>query len=83
VIQVGTGGFGRSWCSRFLPPNVAAGLIEKFVRWLDGGEPVETNVQDNLQSVALIFAAAESGRTGRPVEVQDFLAQARQAVGVE
>ena len=32
-------------------------LIEKFVRWLDGGEPMETNVEANLQSVALIFAA--------------------------
>jgi predicted dehydrogenase len=50
-------------------------LIEKFVRWLDGGEPMETNVQDNLQSVALIFAAIESSRTGMPVKVQEFLQQ--------
>src|SRR5262245_4205301 len=28
MIQVGTGGFGRAWCERFLPPNVADGLIE-------------------------------------------------------
>lgn len=51
-------------------------LIEKFVRWLDGGEPMETNVQDNLQSVALVFAAIESSRTGQPVRVQEFLAKA-------
>lgn len=51
-------------------------LIEKFVHWLDGGEPMETNVQDNLQSVALIFAAVESSRTGKPVQVQKFLAKA-------
>jgi len=55
-------------------------LIEKFVRWLDGGEPMETNVEDNLQSVALIFAAIESSRTGRPVQVQEFLAHARESV---
>jgi len=55
-------------------------LIEKFVRWLDGGEPMETNVEDNLQSVALVFAAIESSRTGQPVRVQDFLAQARRQV---
>ena len=48
-------------------------LIEKFVRWLDGGEPMETNVEANLQSVALIFAAIESCRTGQPVRVQEFL----------
>ncbi len=29
-------------------------LIEQFVDWLDGGEPMATNVQDNLQSMALI-----------------------------
>jgi len=48
-------------------------LIEKFVRWLDGGEAMETNVEANLQSVALIFAAIESSRTGQPVRVQEFL----------
>lgn len=55
-------------------------LIEKFVRWLDGGEPMETNVEDNLQSVALIFAAIESSRTGQPVKVQEFLDRARRGV---
>lgn len=59
------------------PKWANAWLIEKFVRWLDGGEPMETNVEDNLQSVALIFAAGESSRTGRPVNVQEFLAEAR------
>jgi hypothetical protein len=47
------------------------------VRWLDGGEPMETNVEDNLQSIALIFSAIESSRTGLPVKVQEFLAKAR------
>ena len=28
MIQVGTGGFGASWCRSFLPPNVADGLVE-------------------------------------------------------
>src|ERR1700688_5105061 len=46
-------------------------LIQKFVEWLKGGEPMETNVSDNLQSVALIFAAIESARTGQPVAVQE------------
>lgn len=54
-------------------------LIEKFVRWLDGGPPMETNVEDNLQSVALIFAAIQSSRTGQPVQVQDMLSEARNA----
>lgn len=52
-------------------------LIEKFVRWLDGGEPMETNVEDNLHSVALIFAAIESARTGEVVHVQELLEATR------
>ena len=52
-------------------------LIEKFVHWLHGGEPMETNVEDNLQSIALVFAAIESSRTGQSVKVQEFLGRAR------
>ena len=55
-------------------------LIHQFVRWLDGGEPMATNVDDNLQSVAMIFGAIESSRTGQPIQVQELLANARQAV---
>jgi predicted dehydrogenase len=62
------------------PKWANAWLIEKFVGWLDGGEPMETNVEDNLQSVALIFAAVESSRTGKPIKVQDFLDAARYGV---
>jgi predicted dehydrogenase len=49
-------------------------LIEKFIRWLDGGERMETNVEDNLQSVAMVFAGIESSRTGQAVKVQKLLA---------
>ena len=48
-------------------------LIRKFIHWLDGGKPMETNVEDNLQSMAMVFSAIESSRTGLPVKVQDFL----------
>jgi predicted dehydrogenase len=55
-------------------------LIEQFVRWLDGGEPMETNVEANLQSVALVFAAIESSRTGQPVKVQELLEATKRKV---
>jgi predicted dehydrogenase len=48
-------------------------LIEKFVHWLDGGQPMETNVEDNLQSTAMIFGAIQSSQTGQPVKVQELL----------
>jgi predicted dehydrogenase len=76
----GKEGSGRTIPLLEQPKWANAWLIEKFARWLDGGEPMETNVEANLQSVALIFAAAESSRTGLPVKVQDMLAQARQEV---
>lgn len=53
-------------------------LIEQFVRWLDGGSPLETEVEANLQSVAMVEAAIQSSRTGQPIQVQSLLRQARQ-----
>ena len=52
-------------------------LLDQFLDWLDGGPPMATNVEANLQSVALIFAAIESSHTGQPVKVQEFLQAAR------
>lgn len=53
-------------------------LVAQFLDWLDGGPAMETNIEDNLQSVALIFAAIESSQTGQPVQVQEFLRQAQE-----
>lgn len=55
-------------------------LVEQFVQWLAGGPAMETNVEDNLQSMALIFAAIQSSQTGQPVKVQELLAATRAAV---
>jgi predicted dehydrogenase len=74
------------FCTVVVPPAVHeevwanSWLIEKFVHWLKGGEPMETNVWDNLQSVALIFAAIESARTGQPVAVQQLLKVAQEQI---
>lgn len=57
-------------------------LIEQFLDWLDGGPAMPTNVEDNLQSVALFAAAIESSRTGRAVEVQTMLNEALRAASV-
>lgn len=60
-----------------------AWLVEEFVAWMDGGEPMETNVHDNLQSVALIEAAIESSHTGEPVSVQSLLEETRGSVSID
>jgi len=54
-------------------------MFEQYLDSHDCGDPMPTNVEDNLQSVALIFAAIESSRTGQPVAVQEFLAKAMDA----
>jgi predicted dehydrogenase len=79
----GQEGEGETIPLREQPKWANAWLIEKFVRWLDGGEPMETNVEANLQSVALVFAAIESSRTGQPIKVQELLQQARNQVTIK
>ena len=62
------------------PKWANAWLVEQFVRWLDGGPAMETNVEDNLQSVALVFAGIASSRSGHPVKVQEYLTDSRRRV---
>ena len=56
---------------------MGAWVAEMFCDWLLGGEPPPTRVEDNIQCSALVFAAIESARTGRPVDVQEFLQKGR------
>jgi predicted dehydrogenase len=55
-------------------------LIRQFVDWLDGGAPMETDVEANLRSIALTFAAVESARTGAAVDVAEFVRRSRAVV---
>lgn len=48
-------------------------VIHDFVRWLDGGEPPTTNLDENLYCCALTYAAVESALTGTIVDVRQFL----------
>lgn len=51
-------------------------LAEMFCEWLNGTRKDHpTNLDDNMQCAALLFAAIESAHTGKPVNVQDFLAK--------
>lgn len=62
-------------------------LINEFLDWLDGGPTPETELQDNLQSVAMVFAAIQASQTDRTVRVQDMMSRditetASQAKGI-
>jgi len=47
-----------------------------YCDWLSGErEDHPSRLEDNIQCVALLFAAVESAHTGQPINVQDFLKQ--------
>lgn len=58
-------------------------LLNQFIDWLEGGAEPECSIEDNLQCVALVYAADESVRTGMPVEVQPFLRRHLEAAGIK
>ena len=47
-------------------------LAEQFVRWLDGGPPVATRIEDSIHDTALTMAAIESAHLGRVIDVGAF-----------
>ncbi len=48
-------------------------IISDFLDWLDGGSAPETALDDNVKSMAMVFAAVEAGKTGQTVDVADYL----------
>jgi predicted dehydrogenase len=56
-------------------------VIDQFLNWLDGGEAPEATLEDNLKSVAMVFAAIEASATNQTVNVEAMVAEARAAVG--
>ena len=48
-------------------------IAEMYCDWLNGGSPPPTQLEDNLQCAALLFAAIESAHTGKVVDVQAYL----------
>jgi predicted dehydrogenase len=47
-------------------------ILSKFLDWLKGGTAPETNLEDNVNSALIVFAAAEAGRTGKPQSIKGY-----------
>jgi predicted dehydrogenase len=45
------------------------GIIQEFVECIQTGKTPETNVQDNIKSLAMVLGAIESTETGKRVEI--------------
>lgn len=50
-------------------------ILRQFIRWLDGGEAPEVTIDDSIHAMGLVFAAVESSRTGKPINVKQLMAQ--------
>lgn len=48
-------------------------ILNKFLEWIDGGPAPETNIEDNINSALVVFAAAEASKSGSPQEIKDYL----------
>ncbi len=56
-------------------------VIDQFLTWLDGGAAPEATIDDNIKSVAMVFAAIEASRTNQTVDVAALVAEAQATVG--
>jgi predicted dehydrogenase len=55
-------------------------ILDDFLVWLDGGPAMATNVEANLRSLAVVFAAIESSGTGLPIDPAALLERKRAEV---
>ena len=71
-------GFLRDQDEIFVPESVNvyethghASVIAAFLRAIETGVPPETTAEDNIRSLAMVFAAIESARTGQRIMIQE------------
>lgn len=63
MIQVGTGGFGKTWCSAILPPAARAGLIKVVAAVDTNPRALETARQHLALTEAECFTSIENALT--------------------
>lgn len=52
-------------------------LLDRFLRWLDGGPEMETSMHSHVKSQAMVYAAIRSVHTGQEIDVGAFLQEHR------
>lgn len=50
-------------------------ILSKFLEWIDGGPAPETDLEDNINSALVVFAAAEASKSGQPQLVKNYLSK--------
>ena len=56
-----------------IPYQAHQHLFDEFLNWLDGGEPSDTRIEDNIKSFVLVIAAMETTLDGQPKQIADYL----------
>ena len=54
--------------------NVIVEELQEFVEWVRKGTPSEADAQSGVETLAVVLAAVESMKSGRAVEMKDYLA---------
>lgn len=74
-IEVVAGGDSRVVAVESPDSDATLGAtLEEFTAALDEGRPATTDIEDNMQTVAMVFAAMESSRRRMPVSIAEMLA---------
>jgi predicted dehydrogenase len=63
-------------------PEQGQAIVLEFLEYLATGVPSQTAIEDNIQSVGMVFAAIQCDETGQPVNVNEMLAEAEEQVTV-
>jgi len=63
-------------------PEQGEAIVLEFLQYLATGVPSQTALADNMKSVGMVFAAIQCDETGRPVNVNEMLAEAEERVTV-
>ncbi len=50
-----------------------AGCLDEMFAALREGRPAETDCKDNIQSIAMVLGALESARTGKKIDLTDYM----------
>ena len=60
-----------------VPYQEHVAVIDQFLTWLDDGAAPEATLEDNIKSVAMVFAAIEASRTNQVVDVAAMVDRVR------
>jgi predicted dehydrogenase len=74
-LFLGEAGDRAERCQPVDVPEDIAGTLDEFVRALRTGATPSGAIRDNIRSLAMVHAAVESARDGRPVAIGEVLAR--------